>query len=255
MRIRARTSVTCASATARTAGPERRRRVARRPARARPGGAGAAAIPRRVLISETASAPCSSAARATAAGEAVLGVSLTISGLPVHGRTASSSAASSPGSAPNISPVLTLGQETLSSSAVTSSRSATRLDEPPQLLVGPAHDVDDQRHGQLGQLRQVVGEEAVEALVGQPDRVQQPAGQLVQARRRVALARRERDGLGHERGEREALQQRVAERASRGDRVERAGRVDDRLGEVEEHQATSSRSAASSTGPSTHRRT
>ena len=60
-----------------------------------------------------------------------------------------------------------------------------------------------------------------------------PAGLLPQPRRRVALARRERDGLGDEGGEREALEQRVAERAARGDRVERAGAVDDRVRELD----------------------
>ena len=81
-------------------------------------------MPRSVLTSETASAPCCSAAAATAAGEAQFGVSFTISGFAVRGRTASSSAAVSPGSAPISSPVFTFGHETLSSSAATSSRSA-----------------------------------------------------------------------------------------------------------------------------------
>ena len=47
--------------------------------------AGASAIARSVLISETASAPPASAASAQAATSAVLGVSLTISGLRVRG--------------------------------------------------------------------------------------------------------------------------------------------------------------------------
>ena len=75
-------------------GPDRR---AREPAGAaaqprRRAGAvapGASAIARSVLISETASAPPSWAAGAQAATSAVLGVSLTISGLAVRGRTAS----------------------------------------------------------------------------------------------------------------------------------------------------------------------
>ena len=48
----------------------------------------------------------------------------------------------------------------------------------------------------------------------------------------LPCARLERDGLGDEGGEREAREQRVAERAPRGDRVERAGRVDDRVREL-----------------------
>ena len=49
----------------------------------------------------------------------------------------------------------------------------------------------------------------------------------------LPCARLERDGLGDEGGEREAREQRVAERAARGDRVEGAGGVDDRVGELE----------------------
>ena len=65
-------------------------------------------------------------------------------------------------------------------------------------------------------------EEALEALVGQPDRVDQPAGGLPQPRRRIALARRDVIVLRHEGVEGEALEQRVAEGAAGGDRVEGA---------------------------------
>ena len=90
-----------------------------------------------MLISETESAPEASAATATAAGSATLGVSLTISGFAVSGRSASSSFAVSAGCSPTISPEWTLGQETLSSSAATSSRSATpeTSREKPSALV------------------------------------------------------------------------------------------------------------------------
>ena len=81
-------------------------------------------MPRSVLISETASAPDASAAAATAPTSVAFGVSLTISGLRLRGRTCSSSAAVSPGSAPMTRPLSTLGQDTLSSSAATSSRAA-----------------------------------------------------------------------------------------------------------------------------------
>ena len=46
-----------------------------------------------------------------------------------------------------------------------------RRHELGDLLAREAHDVDDQRHRQLGELRQVVLEVAGEALVGQADRV------------------------------------------------------------------------------------
>ena len=132
-----------------------------------------------------------------------------------------------------------------------------RRDQLPDIGMARAHDVDDQRHRERRELGQVLGQEALEPLVGQPDRVDHPGAQLPQPGRRVALPRGERDRLGDERGERETLVQRLAERAPGGDRVERAGGVDDRVGQVEpEHaHATTSSAAASSTGPSTHSRT
>ena len=118
---RSATSATWASAIGRTAGPDTP--PVPPPSHGSPL-SGASAIPLRVLISETASAPASCAARATAPGSVALGVSLTISGLPVSGRTRSRRAAVSEGSAPMTSPLSTLGHDTLSSSATTSSRSA-----------------------------------------------------------------------------------------------------------------------------------
>src|SRR6185436_15755003 len=106
--------------------------------------------------------------------------------------------------------------------------------------------------------------------VRQPDGVDETARRLPEARWRVALARGERDRLRHERVEGEALDQSVAEGAPRGDGVEGSRAVHDRpaqrdAAEVDRalalHQcpapATSavSSSWASSTGPSTQRRT
>src|SRR5205085_1585204 len=81
---------------------------------------------------------------------------------------------------------------------------------------------------------------------------------LPQARRRVALARQQRDRLGDERAERELLEQRVTERAPGGNRVERPGAVDDRVRELDAAEVdgrhacagTTSRRAASKTEPS-----
>ena len=119
-------------------------------------------MPRSVLMSDTASAPASCAARATAGTSVALGVSFTISGLAVSGRTWSSSAAVSAGSAPMIRPLSTFGQETLSSSADDLVPRPDGLDERGDLIAAVAHDVDDQRHGQPGELREVVAEVALE---------------------------------------------------------------------------------------------
>ncbi len=95
---------------------------------------GSSAIPLSVLISDSALAPAASAALATAGTSVAFGVSFTISGLAVSGRTRSSSAATSAGSAPITSPVSTFGHETFSSSAATSARGVERLDQLADLL-------------------------------------------------------------------------------------------------------------------------
>ena len=252
--MRARTSETCASAIARTAGPETPPVLP--PSHGSPGRCGCGAIPRSVLISETASAPCCSAAAATSAGDAQLGVSLTISGFARHWAHGVEQCRELDRVGAEHQPGLDVRAGDVELERGDLVALADGSNQVRDLVGRVAHHVDDQRDRQLGELRQVLREELLEALVGQPDRVQQAGRELVQARRRVALARRERDGLGHERGEREALEQRVTERTPGGDRVERAGRVDDGVGEVEEHQCpTLSSVSASSTGPSTHRRT
>ena len=73
------------------------------------------------------------------------------------------------------------------------------------------HHRDDQRHRQLRQLRQVLGEEPLQALVRQPDRVDHPRRRLPDPRRLVAGPRLRRDRLRDEGGEGEILQQRVTE--------------------------------------------
>ena len=193
--------------------PHRRARepaVARRQRRARrvPG---SIALAFSVLISETASAPPSSAATATASGSATFGVSFTISGFSVSGRSASSSASVSLGCSPTISPEWTLGQETFSSIAATSSRARHRLDQPREILAVGRHHRDDQRHRQLGQLRQVLGQETLQPLVRQPDRVDHPGRGLPDPLRLVARARLRRDRLRDEGGERKVLEQLIAE--------------------------------------------
>ena len=86
---------------------------------------GSIAIARSVLMRDSASAPPSSAASATGTTSETFGVSFTISGFDVSGRTRAISAAISPRSLPITHPDLTFGQETFSSSAATSARAAT----------------------------------------------------------------------------------------------------------------------------------
>src|SRR3954454_19772821 len=117
---REQTALSCARAIARTAGPDTPPLPA--PSHGSPL-RGSNAMPFSVLIRETASAPASSAALATAAGSVAFGVSFTISGLAVSGRRRSTARAVSLVSAPMIRPVSTLGHEKLSSTSATSSRS------------------------------------------------------------------------------------------------------------------------------------
>ena len=138
------------------------------------------------------------------------------------------------------SPVSTFGQDTFSSSIATSSRAPTRRDQPRELVAAEAHDGDDQRHGQLRQLR--AGRDSRKPsspLLGSPIELISPAGRLPQPRRRVALARLERDRLRDEGVEREALEQGVAEGAPGGDRVEGARPVQDRAARARRRRARS----------------
>ena len=113
----------------------------------------------------------SSAACATAAGSATLGVSLTIRGLAVRGRTASRSAAGSAGCSPTISPEPTLGQETLSSIAGHLLPFPQRCRRDRRTPPAGTHHQDDQRNSSLGQPRKVLGQKPVPAPCWEPDRV------------------------------------------------------------------------------------
>ena len=192
--------------------------------------AGSIALAFSVLISETASAPPSSAATATAAGSATFGVSFTISGFSVSGRSASSSAAVSSGCSPTIRPEWTLGQETLSSIAATSSRAADRRrpgartprgwSPSPRRSAAPAARASCGRSSARNPSR---------PLLGSPIELIIPAG-VSQIRCGSFPARgSERDRLRDEGRERKLLEQRVAVDPPRRDRVERARGVDDRV--------------------------
>ena len=148
------TSETCASATARTAGPDTPPVVP--PSHGSPGRCGCGAIPRSVLISETASAPCASAAAATSAGEAQLGVSLTISGLLV----AAAHRVQQRGDLGRVGAEHQAGLDVRAGHVELERGHLVALADPfdqlRDLVVRAAHHVDDQRDGQLGELRQVL---------------------------------------------------------------------------------------------------
>ena len=227
---RAPTSATWARAT--RGPPDRTRRRSRRRATARPAVRMRRHAAQRVDQRDGVGAVLPRRPPRRRAGDAQLGVSLTISGLAVRGRTASSRRATSPGSAPNIRPGLDVraGDVELERGDLVALADGRRRASRPPRGVEPI-TLTISGTGSSASCGRSCCEEAVEALVRQADRVDQPGRQLPQPRRRVALARRERDGLGDEGGEREVLEQRVAERAPGGDRVERARAVDDRVRE------------------------
>ena len=252
----AATARSCCSATGRTAGPERPPWPA-----ARAGLAGERDRPRSpsaVLISETASAPPSSAATATAAGSATLGVSFTISGFSVSGRSASSSATVSLGCSPTIRPEWTLGQETLSSIAATSSRSATAATSRANSsrLVAITETISGT--GSSASCGRSSARKPSRPLFGSPIELIIPAG-VSQIRRGSLPAR----GSGVIVFETKAEKGKSSSRASPktragGDRVEGAGGVDHRVGELDAAEAqawaTSATWSPRTTGPSTQRR-
>ena len=204
--------------------------AAARPARA-PRSPGRSRAAFRVLISETASAPPSSAATATAAGSATFGVSFTISGLPVSGRRAPSEPAVSVGLLADDQPRVHVRAGDVELDRGDLVAAATALDQPAR--TPRRSSPSPRRSAARGARRAAAGrvEEAVEALVREPDRVDHPGRGLPEPRRRVAGSRLGGDRLRDEGGEREALEQRVAEGASGGDRIEGAGAVDDRVRE------------------------
>ena len=227
----AATRRTCSSATVRTAGPESPPLPAPSQGSAAPGASGVAFI---VLISETASAPPSSAATATAAGSATFGVSFTISGFAVSGRSGLEQR-------PRLGRLLADDQPGLDVRAGDVeldrrdlvARRRPRSTSARELLGARRHHRDDQRHRQLGELRQVVREEALEALVREPDRVDHPGRRLPE--RGGGLPARGSGVIVFEtkalKGKRSSSASPKARRAAIASKVPRA--VDDRVGEAQ----------------------
>ena len=254
----AETAATCSSAIARTAGPET-------PPLPPPSHGsrvrGWRAMPLSVLTSETASAPARSAAVATAGRIARIGRQLDDQRLLGGGAHPLECAGGLIGVRAHDQAGLDVrtGHVELDQGHLVAL--AHPSGEGRQLVAAEAHHRHAERHRQLGQLRQVARQEALEALVGQADRVDQPGRGLPQPRRRVALPRLAGDRLGDEAVERETA--RTGRRRTCGGRRSRRRCPDPfRTGprrrtpqrSVMGTRRTSSRSA-SMTGPSRQTRT
>ena len=159
-RPRCDTAWTCASAIARTAGPETPPVAPPQPRLARV--RGSSAIPRIVLISDTrVGAGVLGRARRPPATSVAFGVSLTISGLAVSGLTRSSSARDLARVGAHHQPGLDVraGDVELERRDLVALRE--RAHQLGHLVAAEAHHVDDQRHRQPRELGQVVLEVAV----------------------------------------------------------------------------------------------
>ena len=104
------------------------------------------------------------------------------------------------GSVPKSTPPLTLGHEMFSSRAATpaspSSRAAIATNSSCR-----AGDADDDRRAQPGQVRQLMLDEGLDAVVVQADRIEHAAGGFDRPPGRIAAAWLGRDRLGHDRSE------------------------------------------------------
>ena len=117
------------------------------------------------------------------------GVSLAMIGSPHAARTPATTRSHIAGSVPKSTPPETFGQEMFSSSAATPGRPSSRAaiaTNSSQIVPGNA---DDDRHAQAGQVRQVMLDEGLDAVVVEADRVEHAGGGFDRSPRRVAGAR------------------------------------------------------------------
>jgi hypothetical protein len=217
------------------------------------------AMARKVLTSDTASAPASSAALANDATSVTFGVSLGHDGerrdLAHRAHHVERAVQAAPERDAAFLDVRAGDVELERGHAVGVREDPRQLDV---LIERAAADVDDDGGAALAQLGQLLGDEAVHADTLQPDRIQHARGRLDDAFRRMALAFLEeepfhRDGAECREVQRLCVLDAVAEApAGRDERIRQRQRADGN-GEVAHHAQTMS--AASRTGPPMHERT
>ena len=154
------------------------------------------AIPRQVLISEIASAPPASAARAISATLVTLGVSLATIGCPLAAVQSRTSCSQDAGWVPKSTPPVTLGQEMFSSmAAIPDSAESRCVMTTNSSRVRPAILTTMGTPMRGGEIREVVGNEWLDAVVVEADRIEHPAGCFDRPPGRIASSRLGRDGL------------------------------------------------------------
>ena len=200
-------------------------------------------MPTNVLTSESMSAPASRAARADSTRSGAFGESFTMSGRCVAARTFATSARVSGGELPkSIPPCRTFGHEMFSSTAAMPSASSSARTTRDVVLLEVAPDVGDHRRAERAQLRQLLGDERLDADVLEPDRVEhaRPASRRCAAARcrRGASARgpscRGRRSRRGPRSRRTRGRTRTCRRRSRSGSRAREGRAGQRGGSFNE---------------------
>ncbi len=121
------------------------------------------------------------------------GVSLAMIGVAVAARQSATSRSHIAASVPKSTPPDTFGQEMLSSIAATPGRSVSRAGHLHKFFVRAPGDADDDGHAERAEIRQVMRDERLDAVVVEADRVEHAGCGLDRSPRRIAGARFLRD--------------------------------------------------------------
>ena len=156
------------------------------------------AMPTKVFTSDTASAPASAAAAAMGTMFVTFGVSLAISGRGQTARTPATTRRVTSGSVAKSTPPETFGQERFNSSAARPGFFADLLRHRHEFMLRLAGDVGDDGGRQRAQIRQMVSDEMIDAVVVETDGVEHARRRFDRARRRVADAWLCRHRLGND---------------------------------------------------------
>ena len=146
-------------------------------------------MPSEVLTSDTASAPPSAAALAIGTTSVTFGVSLAMSGSGQASRHAADDPPRHRRVGGEVDAAGDVGARQVQLDARPARPSRQLRGHRDELVLGLAGDVDDDGGRQRTQVRQVMVEEVVDAVVVQADGVEHAARRLDGARRRVAGAR------------------------------------------------------------------
>ena len=156
------------------------------------------AMPRQVLINESASAPPASAARAISVMSVTLGVSLARIGQRTRLAHAGDDLFAKRGVCAEIDPAADVRAGHVQFQGVDAGDAFEPGGHRHELVGGLACDADDDRRVERGQVGQLPLDEGLDAVVVQSDRVEHAAGGFDGPRRRIAWPRLLGDRLGQD---------------------------------------------------------